>query len=117
MGSVVNCKRELKNKVKKFLSILMSAALIVSLLTPMSVVWAEEADAAGENISISTEKNEQQELLEKVNPEGAGDTEKVTEEGAEEAAQEGGEEAAQEGAEEVPGEGADIPALQFIDPN
>ena len=33
--------------MKKFLSILMSAALIVSLLTPMSVVWAEEADAAG----------------------------------------------------------------------
>ena len=42
-----------------------------------------------------------------MNPEGAGDTEKVTEEGAEKAAQEGGEEASQEGGEEASQEGAE----------
>ena len=42
--------------MKKFFSILLSAALIVSLLTPMGVAWAEEADDVVSSSEVTTEE-------------------------------------------------------------
>ena len=111
--------------MKKFFSILLSAALIVSLLTPMGVAWAEEADAAVSSSEVTTEEGTTEEGTTEEGTTGEASTEEgttgeattgeaTTEEGTTGEATTG-EATTEEGTTEE--QDAGVPELLFINPD